>query len=452
MILTSRKLSEFKDWNIDMVLFSKELIGDYPMVNLEKIITPRKEKIKASDIPQERRVVSKIRFVDGCVFFKDRVIKNDMNKSRLNDLLVSNINFEKGAFSVNVWGDIYASTDYTSYIIDTDTVLPEFLFLTLRCSAFIEYVASVKPKGMKTRARYDFIKNFAVPIPPIEEQQKLLQKYHDTLAEAEKNKKLGDNYETNLLHDIQLSVSNYTKKIDNFKNPITVLQTISFSSANRWEVEYNLKEGRLEQIYSSFKYPCLRVSQLQRGSLFGLSLKASLEQKQGMIPMLRMPNIANGTIDTAELKYLPLEDATTEKEPKKWLLEKGDFLINRTNSKELVGKAAVFDLEGDYTYASYIIRYRFDTQKILPEYVNIMFMLPIVRIQIDTMSRQTAGQCNINSDEIGSIRIPVPASLAKQQEIVDYYNKAKNGANAYYKKADELVKKAKTDFENSIFS
>lgn len=119
MILTPKKFSQFKDWNIDMILFSKDLSSTYSMMKLEKIIV----QIKPADIPKKRSIVSKIRFVDGAVFFKDRVIKNDMNKSYLNDLLVSNINFEKGAFAVNEWGDIYASTDYTSYIIDTTKVI-----------------------------------------------------------------------------------------------------------------------------------------------------------------------------------------------------------------------------------------------------------------------------------------------------------------------------------------
>lgn len=65
-------------------------------------------------------------------------------------------------------------------------------------------------------------------------------------------------------------------------------------------------------------------------------------------------------------------------------------------------------------------------------------MLPIVRIQIDTVSRQTAGQCNINSDEIGAIRIPVPP-LRKQRAIVQKYYSVKDGANTYYDKARTLI-------------
>lgn len=450
MILTPKKFSQFNDWNIDMILFSKDLSSNYSMMKLEEIIVPRKEKIKPTYVPSKRLIVSKIRFIDGAVFFKDRVIRNDMNKSCLNDLLVSNINFEKGAFAINRWGDVYSSTDYTSYIVDTTKVIPEYLFLILRCPVFMEYVATVKPKGMKTRARYEFIKKFPIPVPPILEQRKFLEQYHATLAEAEENLKKGDSFSEGLLFNIQSRVSNLKKNDLTLKKSPSIIQLFPFSATKRWEVEYLLKDGRLEKIYNSFKYPSYCIAELQTESLFGLSLKASATRKDGMIPMLRMPNIVNGEIDCSELKYLPRESIGSVKDPNKWLLKKGDLLINRTNSKELVGKAAVFNFDGDYTYASYVIRYRFNTNVVLSKYVNLMFMLPIVREQIDAVSRQTAGQCNINSDEIGAIRIPVP-SLFEQQSIVDKYYSTKDYANPYYEKAAELRTKAATDFESAVF-
>lgn len=48
MILIAKKFFAFKDWNIDMILFSKEFHSVFPLVKLEKIIKPRKEKIKPS--------------------------------------------------------------------------------------------------------------------------------------------------------------------------------------------------------------------------------------------------------------------------------------------------------------------------------------------------------------------------------------------------------------------
>lgn len=451
MLLTLKLFSMFHDWNIDMILFSKKFESKYALVKLEKLITPRAEKVKPVNIPSNRLIISKIRFSDGNIFFNNRIIKSDMNKSCLNDLLVSNINFEKGAFNVNTFGDVYASTDYTSYIIDTKSILPEYLFRVLRCPLFIKYVASVKPKGMKTRARYSFIKEFEIPLPSIPEQKRILAKYHSTLAMADKADKDGNRFSEGLLFDIQSMVSNLENKEASTEKSNSIIQTVPFSKMSRWDVAYTLKEEKLKHIYDSFKYPYKQISEITNESLFGLSAKASLTKKSDMIPMLRMSNIVNGEIDCSNLKYLPYKCAVTSKEPDKWLLKKGDFLINRTNSKELVGKASVFNLNGDYTYASYVIRYRFDTAVVLPEYVNIIFMLPIVRIQIDTISRQTAGQCNINSDEIGSIRIPVPP-LTEQQDIIDKYYSAKDGANAFYTKADELRQKATDDFEKSIFT
>jgi len=44
------------------------------------------------------------------------------------------------------------------------------------------------------------------------------------------------------------------------------------------------------------------------------------------------------------LKYLHIVD----KDRAKFVLKRGDILVNRTNSAELVGKSAVFDLERDF--------------------------------------------------------------------------------------------------------
>lgn len=452
MILTPKKFSLFMDWNIDMILYTKELHSKYPMISLEKIIKPRKEKVKAKDVPKDRQVVNKIRFIDGHIFFKDRIIKNDMNKSCINDLLVSNINFEKGAFAVNVWGDLYASTDYTSYIIDTTVTKPEYLFLSLRCRSFMEYVASVKPKGMKTRARYEFIKNFEIPVPSITEQEAILRTYHETLDKAEKNILSGNDFGANLLYDIQSKVSDLKQETLKKSENNTIMQIVPFASTRRWEIEYIQKEGRLENIYNSFNYANYCIGDLQKESLFGLSVKASTEMKKGMIPVLRISNVVNGEIDYSGLKYLPKQCAVTDKEPDKWILKPGDFLITRTNgSKDLVGKAAVFNSNEIYTYASYLIRYRFDTTKVLSEYVNIMFMTPLVREQIAVMRRQGGGQYNLNSDEIGAIRIPVP-SIPIQKEIIKNYNDTKGGANVYYKKAKKYKDEAQIEFESEIFS
>ena len=74
------------------------------------------------------------------------------------------------------------------------------------------------------------------------------------------------------------------------------------------------------------------VGQLSTRIQYGTSSKANSDTSG--IPVLRMGNIQDGSLDFSDLKYLPAQDI----EVQKTLLAHGDLLFNRTNSAELVGK------------------------------------------------------------------------------------------------------------------
>ena len=126
-----------------------------------------------------------------------------------------------------------------------------------------------------------------------------------------------------------------------------------------------------------------------------------------------MNNIIDGEIDTSDLKYVRLDTAKHES----LKLNKDDLLFNRTNSKELVGKTAVFCSEGDYVFASYLIRVNLNKNVVNPYYVNLLFNSSIIKNQINAVSRRIIGQANVNTQEMGNLRLPLPP-LAKQDEIV----------------------------------
>ena len=453
-LLSTAPFSSIYQWDVKQFFF-KKLKSKYPVEKLGKHLVHQTTKVQLSDTPNEEFTIlgvsNKIGMFDASRE-QGKKIKQKYHIVKDNWIAYNPYRINVGSIGIKT-PDLQGSYISPAYVVFSckDTLIPEFLWLMMKTSYFNKLIKDSTTGSVRQTLHFEKLAEIEAPIPSIPEQKEILRAYHDMLYGSEKNKEDGDNFGSSLLSDIQQKVSNLTNENEKSSNASSVLKTVSFTSTNRWEVAYILKEGQLESIYNSFKFPSYCISQLQTESLFGLSLKASSTQKSGMIPMLRMPNIVNGEIDCTELKYLPRKSTGSVKEPQKWLLQKGDFLINRTNSKELVGKAAIFNLDGEYTYASYVIRYRFDTNLVLPEYINIMFMLPLVRKQIDAVSRQTAGQCNINSDEIGAIRIPVP-SLPEQQNIIDYYNSTKNGADVFYLKAQELKEIAQTNFENCIFS
>jgi type I restriction enzyme S subunit len=148
---------------------------------------------------------------------------------------------------------------------------------------------------------------------------------------------------------------------------------------------------------------------------YGISEKATHDRAG--TPILRMGNIQNGRLDLRDLKYLQLSDTDRER----LLLKRGDILVNRTNSAELVGKCAVFDLEGEYSFASYLIRIRLDKDRAEPRLVALYINSPTGRAYMFTERKQMTGQANVNATKLKALPIVLP-SLEEQCRIVTYLN------------------------------
>lgn len=165
---------------------------------------------------------------------------------------------------------------------------------------------------------------------------------------------------------------------------------------------------------------------------YGLST-ASNRQGSG-VPMLRMSNVINGQLDYSDLVYVELN----ENELNNYRLNQGDILINRTNSSELVGKSAMFDLDSEFVFASYLIRIVVDTNRYIPSYINTIINSPIGRDFIDKTKRQAIGQANINAQEIGEMPIPCP-EIEIQQNIVETLSKVVNPNNLIMNAAEKQL-------------
>lgn len=126
-----------------------------------------------------------------------------------------------------------------------------------------------------------------------------------------------------------------------------------------------------------------------------------------------MPNIQDGEIDLRNLKYVPLEAANLES----FRLRRGDILFNRTNSPELVGKAAVFDADLQAIFASYLLRLNCDERLVVPRYVCFWINSPWGRAWARAVRTDCVSQSNINGSKLLAMPLPAPP-LAEQREIV----------------------------------
>ncbi|MFF7130514.1 restriction endonuclease subunit S [Streptomyces sp. NPDC008240] len=155
-------------------------------------------------------------------------------------------------------------------------------------------------------------------------------------------------------------------------------------------------------------WPVGKVGDLLISANYGSSAKADME---GDIPVLRMNNVtASGEIDMRDLKYLPKEQVS-----EKYLVRAGDVLFNRTNSAELVGKAAIYRLAEEVAYAGYLVRLRVSEEN-NPEYLAAFLNSRYAKRVLRLMSKSIVGMANINAKEVQGMKILIPP-LAEQKRF-----------------------------------
>lgn len=187
----------------------------------------------------------------------------------------------------------------------------------------------------------------------------------------------------------------------------------------------------IRERYARPRFDLVPLGSLTKIVQYGTSERSTSEP--GGVPVLRIPNLQADGWDLSDLKYLPLSPG----ELSTYRLKKGDILFNRTNgSRELVGKCEVFDFEGDWVFASYLIRLRIDDTKASPEFVTAFLNTYWGRRQVEHISRQIL-MSNINTEEIRALRIPLP-KLSKQGELLEILDNARVARRQKFQQAAKL--------------
>ena len=408
----------------------KVQLSDYPDVEFGILGVSNKVGMFDADIVKGKKITQKYHLVkDGWLAY---------NPYRIN---VGSI----GLKTVEQKGE-YISPAYVVFSCK-DTLLPEYMWLLMKTRIFNSMIKDSTTGSVRQTLHFEKLAEICAPIPSIKQQKKIIDEYHKMIAYAEKLEREAI--------DLENGIDNYLLDIFNLKHDDSkvveneMLTTISLSDCGRWDVEYALNRAasfHLEDCNCEIKSAGTFIASTQ----YGLSEKAN--KGSTGIPIIRMGNIKNSELDLEDMKYLPLSAKLNGR-----YLDKGDLLFNRTNSKELVGKTAVFNLEGDYVFASYIIRVKLDTTQVNVDYINYMFASSIIRKQIDIVSRQVLGQVNINVDELCDLKFPIPPiksddeTALTQERIVVEIERIRGEVKSKYVQAKDIRQKAHEYFENMVF-
>ena len=136
---------------------------------------------------------------------------------------------------------------------------------------------------------------------------------------------------------------------------------------------------------------------------YGSNVKAFNKKYNNSKPILRIPNIINGQVDLNDIKYVNVSD----KEYKDLSLKDNDILFVRTNGNpDYIARCAnITPMETGYIYASYLIRARINCNKYNSNFIKEYFMMPSFRKYIKSGLKTTAGNYNINTQQLKELKI-----------------------------------------------
>lgn len=184
------------------------------------------------------------------------------------------------------------------------------------------------------------------------------------------------------------------------------------SSRDTFEKALASIQAEAADIYGSTA-PHSEIDKLAIGIQYGLN-EAMNEDGVGY-KIFRMNEVIRGRmVDNSTMKCADI----SAEEFAKYKLNKGDLLFIRSNgSLEHIGKVGLFDLDGDYCYASYLVRIVPDSSKVLPRYLGCIMNSEVFRKGMVSLAVKSGGTNNINATKMRGIKVPVP-SLLEQKKFV----------------------------------
>ena len=435
--------SDFLLWDVKRYVIS-DVKSKYNIVPLSKLIEERSEKIKLFDYPEKKFGILGVNNKTGLFdAYKESGcnINQSYKKVYIDDLAYNPYRINVGSIG---WKTELHKHDFISpaYVVFScnEQLSAEFLYKVFKTYTFNKIINDNTTGSVRQNLKFDTLSNIKISLPPLEEQTRIVKTYNKRIQLAEQQEQQSSQIEQDIesyLFDI-LGI----RKLEEQENK-KGLRFVQFNHVERWAVDFLNKVAKISKVLNG-KYAIIKLRELIISYQYGLSEKASKE-KIGP-PMLRMNNIFNSEIVVDNLKYINIDELIKNK----YRLNKGDLLFNRTNSKELVGKTAIFNKDGEYTFASYLIRVVIDSTKANLNYINYLFNSTLLKYQKDMISRQITGQANINAQEMQDFLFPLPP-LKIQTEIANTIEKMKAKMKTLQQQADENRKLAIEEFEKEIF-
>jgi len=358
----------------------------FPSIRLDKMLKELSNRNTKSLITSVSSVTNTTGFVPSDETFSKQVFSSNIsnykivregefayNPSRVN---VGSIDYLRGTEPVAV------SPMYVVFTVDYDVLNREYLLYFLKSELGLAWIDHMTAGSVRDTLRFSDLGRIQIPLPPLPEQERIVA----ILRQADDLRRL---------------------RAQANQRAQDLLPTLFYEMFGDLYSEEHIPEG----------WTSAPISEYFSDTQYGISASL-LEHSEGNIGILRMNNITTeGALNLEDMKYLSPEKVDLEK----YGLQPGDLLFNRTNSKELVGKTGLWEMQesDDFSFASYIIRIRLK-ENTVPEFMWAALNSPYGKAQMNRLAKQAVNMANINTGELGSIQIALPPKPVQEKFKMEY--------------------------------
>lgn len=441
-ILKTVSFRRFFKWDVKH-FFIKQIQSSYPVLFLSEFLNEETEKKKLSKYPDEEfgilGISNEIGMFDAYtekgknINQPYKIVKDDFiayNPYRVN---VGSTGIKKDSLK-----NSYISNAYVVFSTKKE-LLPDYLHLLMHTEKFNQLIKDNTTGSVRQSLSFENLCKIAVPVPSVEEQKSIINKYQETVSQAEKLDKEADDEDQSidsfLFNILGIKETSLERKTD------SILNISSLVNMYNWDAKNAILNVNPQTLLKSDIYKNIPIQMA-----FRINPSTHIPNEIDEITFLPMECISDvyGTV---------IEKRTINSKTKGYTKFKdNDVIFAKITPCMQNGKCAVVkELKQGFGMGSTEFHvFRAISDDILPEFLHSLLRTKMLRKAAMNFFTGSSGQQRVSSEFVENLYIPFP-SLEVQTEIVNHINQIKLQVKELRSKAVELRVSAKNVFEKNVF-
>lgn len=434
------------NWSVQYLSDSKIAFNRaYPMMRIGDFLTRNKTAITIDDDIIYKR--PRIRIRNGGISLRDEIIgekigtKNQFLISE-GQFLLSKIDARNGAFGVvpkKLDGGIITGNFWT-FDVDYNIINPHYLALLTTTEAFIQFCEQAS-NGTTNRhyLQEPLFLNIKVPIPSIEEQNKLVKSYNDTMffIKMEEIKVIDIDLNATVCVRNALGVAPYPGHIEK-----KLIHYHYYRNIDSWSVPQILHTENSP--FGKSKFTCKRLSEL---AYINPKTDFSILSEDDEISFIPMEDISDDYGEWTGKKTLKRSEIKGYTK-----FQNGDIIWARITPCMQNGKSTLLQnlVNGKGCGSTEFHVIRIKSAEVLPQYIHTLLRHCDVLSDAKKYFTGSSGQQRVPASYLENLLIPIPI-LETQKQIANEYTSGIEQAKQGYLKICNYKQTLKKDFESQIF-